>query len=161
RSSSIGVVVPDLTNPFFPPIVRGIEAAFAPHGYVLLIVNTDNSAAQESQLVASLQARSIDGLILATARLDHPLIGTLAAGDPPPRGAGAALRDARRRGRHPARGRPPGPARPPAHRAHRRAAGHLHRDGPAASLPGRGAGARAGLRPGARRGVRLVVGGGG
>jgi LacI family transcriptional regulator len=83
RSSSIGVVVPDLTNPLFPPIVRGIEAAFAPHGYVLLIVNTDNNPAQESHLVASLQARSIDGLILATARLDHPLIETLAAGDLP------------------------------------------------------------------------------
>jgi len=83
RSSSIGVVVPDLTNPLFPPIVRGIEAAFAPHGYVLLIVNTDNNPAQEAQLVASLQARSIDGLILATARLDHPLIETLAAGDLP------------------------------------------------------------------------------
>jgi LacI family transcriptional regulator len=83
RSSSIGVVVPDLTNPLFPPIVRGIEAAFAPHGYVLLIVNTDNNPAQESQLVASLQARSIDGLILATARLDHPLIEALAAGDLP------------------------------------------------------------------------------
>ena len=72
RSSSIGVVVPDLTNPLFPPIVRGIEAAFAPHGYVLLIVNTDNNPAQEAQLVASLQARSIDGLILATATARPP-----------------------------------------------------------------------------------------
>lgn len=85
RSSSIGVVVPDLTNPLFPPIVRGIEAALAPHGYVLLIVNTDNNLTQEEQLVASLRARSVDGLILATARLSHgpgqpghPLIETLA-----------------------------------------------------------------------------------
>jgi LacI family transcriptional regulator len=83
RSSSIGVVVPDLTNPLFPPIVRGIEAALSPHGYVLLIVNTDNNLAQEAQLVASLRARSVDGLILATARLSHPLIETLAAGDLP------------------------------------------------------------------------------
>ena len=145
RSSSIGVVVPDLTNPLFPPIVRGIEAAFAPHGYVLLIVNTDNNPAQESQLVASLQARSIDGLILATARLDHPLIETLAAGDLPVvlvnrRREGLTLPSvvAGRRGRHPASRRSPGPARPPAHRAHRRTAGHLHRGGPAAGLPGRG-----------------------
>jgi LacI family transcriptional regulator len=83
RSSSIGVVVPDLTNPLFPPIVRGIEAALAPHGYVLLIVNTDNSPRQEEQLIASLRSRSIDGLILATARLSHPLIETLAQGDLP------------------------------------------------------------------------------
>src|ERR1700678_3698221 len=78
RSSSIGVVVPDLTNPLFPPIVRGIEAELTPRGYVLLIVNTDNSARQEEQLIASLRSRSIDGLILATARLSHPLIETLA-----------------------------------------------------------------------------------
>jgi LacI family transcriptional regulator len=83
RSSSIGVVVPDLTNPLFPPIVRGIEAALAPHGYVLLIVNTDNNLSQEAQLVASLRARSIDGLMLATARLSHPLLETLAAADLP------------------------------------------------------------------------------
>jgi LacI family transcriptional regulator len=83
RSSSVGVVVPDLTNPLFPPIVRGIEAALSPHGYVLLIVNTDNSPKQEEQLIASLRSRSIDGLILATARLSHPLIETLAQGDLP------------------------------------------------------------------------------
>jgi LacI family transcriptional regulator len=83
RSSSIGVVVPDLTNPLFPPIVRGIEAALSPHGYVLLIVNTDNSARQEEQLIASLRSRSIDGLILATARLGDPLIESLAHSDLP------------------------------------------------------------------------------
>ena len=83
RSSSIGVVVPDLTNPLFPPIVRGIESALSPHGYALLIVNTDNNPGQEEQLVASLRARSVDGLILATARLSHPLLETLADGDLP------------------------------------------------------------------------------
>ena len=83
RSSSIGVVVPDLTNPVFPPIVRGIEAALTPHGYVLLIVNTDNSPRQEEQLVATLRARSIDGLILATARVGDPLIEKLAHADMP------------------------------------------------------------------------------
>jgi LacI family transcriptional regulator len=83
RSSSIGVVVPDITNPLFPPIVRGIEAALSPHGYALLIVNTDNSAKQEEQLIASLRSRSIDGLILATARLGDPLIEALAHSDLP------------------------------------------------------------------------------
>jgi LacI family transcriptional regulator len=83
RSSSVGVVVPDLTNPLFPPIVRGIEATLAPHGYALLIVNTDNDLAHEQQLVDSLRDRSIDGLILATARLSHPLLETLAGGDLP------------------------------------------------------------------------------
>jgi LacI family transcriptional regulator len=83
RSSSIGVVVPDLTNPLFPPIVRGIEDALAPHGYVLLIVNTDNDPELEDRLIASLRSRSVDGLILATARLGHPLLRVPAAADIP------------------------------------------------------------------------------
>jgi LacI family transcriptional regulator len=83
RSSSIGVVVPDLTNPLFPPIVRGIEDALAPHGYVLLIVNTDNDPEHEDRLIASLRSRSVDGLILATARLGHPLLRAPAAADIP------------------------------------------------------------------------------
>jgi LacI family transcriptional regulator len=74
RSSSIGVVVPDLTNPLFPPIVRGIEDALTPHGYVLLIANTDNDPAHEDRLIKSLRSRSVDGLVLATARLGHPLL---------------------------------------------------------------------------------------
>jgi LacI family transcriptional regulator len=90
RSSSIGVVVPDLTNPLFPPIVRGIEDALAPHGYVLLIVNTDNDPAHEDRLIASLRSRSVDGLILATARIGHPLLAD-------PRSAGFPIVLANRR----------------------------------------------------------------
>ena len=166
RSSSIGVVVPDLTNPLFPPIVRGIEAALAPHGYVLLIVNTDNNLTQEAQLVASLRARSIDGLILATARLSHPLLETLAAGDLP-----VVLVNRHQEGLplpsvvpddaagiRPGSGSP-GRARPPPDRAHRRPAEHLHRGRPAARLPRCGAGARDGPGPEAGPAGRIVVGG--
>ncbi len=42
RSASIGLVIPDLTNPLFPPIVRGVEDVLRPIGYNAWIVNTDN-----------------------------------------------------------------------------------------------------------------------
>ncbi|MGH2873615.1 MAG: LacI family DNA-binding transcriptional regulator, partial [Solirubrobacteraceae bacterium] len=42
RSFTVGVLIPDLTNPLFPPIVRGIEDRLAQDGYTPLIVNTDN-----------------------------------------------------------------------------------------------------------------------
>jgi LacI family transcriptional regulator len=77
RSSSIGVVIPDLTNPLFPPIVRGIEDALLDAGYRALLVNTDNDAAREAAQVASLRSRQVDGLIFATARREHPLITAL------------------------------------------------------------------------------------
>ena len=78
RSMTIGVVVPDLTNPMFPPMVRGIENVLAPAGYTSLVVNTDNDPGHEAVVVESLRARHADGLIFATARLEHPLIASLA-----------------------------------------------------------------------------------
>ena len=79
KSMSVGVIIPDLTNPLFPPIVRGIEEVLAPAGYTSLVVNTDNDPGHESVVVESLRARLVDGFIFATARVEHPLIERLAA----------------------------------------------------------------------------------
>jgi LacI family transcriptional regulator len=46
RSHTIGVLIPDLNNPLFPPIIRGIEDRLAEHGYVALIGNTDADPAR-------------------------------------------------------------------------------------------------------------------
>ena len=77
KSSTIGLVIPDLTNPLFPPIVRGIEDVLAPAGYNAWIVNTDNDPERESAQIASLRSRQVEGLIVATARLEHPLLEKL------------------------------------------------------------------------------------
>src|SRR6266403_2158331 len=47
RSHTVGVLIPDLNNPLFPPIVRGIEDRLAEHGYVALIGNTDADLTKE------------------------------------------------------------------------------------------------------------------
>jgi LacI family transcriptional regulator len=77
KSQTIGLVIPDLTNPLFPPIVRGIEDVLGPAGYSALIVNTDNDAERETSQIGSLRSRHVEGLIVATARLDHPLLQQL------------------------------------------------------------------------------------
>jgi LacI family transcriptional regulator len=74
RSFTVGVVIPDLTNPLFPPIMRGIEDRLAEAGYTALIVNTDNDAERERSQIAAMRARQVDGFIAATARLDHELL---------------------------------------------------------------------------------------
>ena len=71
-SMTIGVIIPDLTNPIFPPIVRGIESRLTPRGYSALVVNTDGSDENERTLFQSLIQRQVDGLIFATGRQDHP-----------------------------------------------------------------------------------------
>jgi LacI family transcriptional regulator len=77
KSGTIGLVLPDLTNPLFPPIVRGIEDVLRSAGYSAFIVNTDNDPERERALVTSLRSRQVEGLIVATALLDHPLLAQL------------------------------------------------------------------------------------
>ncbi|MBC6461140.1 LacI family DNA-binding transcriptional regulator [Actinomadura sp. HBU206391] len=77
KSSTVGLVIPDLTNPLFPPIVRGIENVLESAGYSALIVNTDNDPQRERALIESLRSRQVEGLIIATALLDHPLLQRL------------------------------------------------------------------------------------
>ncbi|GAA3112513.1 substrate-binding domain-containing protein [Pseudonocardia yunnanensis] len=74
RSSAVGMLLPDLTNPIFPPMVRGAEDVLRDLGYSVWIANTDGDAELESAAIASFRQRSVDGYIFATARLDHPLI---------------------------------------------------------------------------------------
>jgi LacI family transcriptional regulator len=74
RTRTIGVLIPDITNPLFPPIIRGIEDGLGADGYTAILGNTDNIASRESEAVSTLRARQIDGLILATARRDDPIV---------------------------------------------------------------------------------------
>src|SRR3981189_3072336 len=68
RSSpmTIGVIRPDLANPIFPPMVRGIESYLTPRGFSALVVNTDGNDATEHLVFQSLIQRQVDGLIFAT-----------------------------------------------------------------------------------------------
>jgi LacI family transcriptional regulator len=73
RSYTIGVLIPDLTNPLFPPILRGIEDRLATDGYTPLAANTDNDPERELLDSQTMRARQVDGIIAATARRDHRL----------------------------------------------------------------------------------------
>jgi LacI family transcriptional regulator len=79
RSYTVGVLIPDLTNPLFPPIVRGIEDRLGAAGYTPLIVNTDNDPERERSHIEAMLARQVDGLIAATARLDVTVLTEAAA----------------------------------------------------------------------------------
>ena len=74
RSATIGVLIPDIANPVFPLILRGIEAALAAAGYTAIIANTDNDAARARAALERLAARRIDGAIIATATRRDALI---------------------------------------------------------------------------------------
>lgn len=64
RTRAIGVVVPDITNPYFAAVVKGMESVSRDGGYRLLLANTDESVEREAELLAAM-ARQVDGIILA------------------------------------------------------------------------------------------------
>jgi LacI family transcriptional regulator len=78
RSFVVGMVVPDITNPLFPPIVRGAEQVLSAAGYTLVLTDTDNDMATERRQVEQLRARGADGFIIATARWEDRLVDELA-----------------------------------------------------------------------------------
>lgn len=77
RTFTVGVVVPDLTNPLFPPIVRGLEDGLGEARYTVVLGNTDNDTYRESSVLAAMGHRRVDGLVLATARRDYPVVQEL------------------------------------------------------------------------------------
>ena len=79
RSHTIGVLIPDLNNPLFPPMVRGLEDRLAADGYVALIGNTDGKAERERQVFEQMRARHVDGFAVATAHRSSPLLAQAAA----------------------------------------------------------------------------------
>jgi LacI family transcriptional regulator len=79
RSNTVGVLIPDLNNPLFPPIVRGIEDRLAAAGYVALIGNTDSDDERERLVFELMRDRHVDGFVFATARLRSSLLAEAAA----------------------------------------------------------------------------------
>lgn len=65
RSAVIGVVVPDLTNVFYPEVVRGIEDAARGSGYGVLLCDSSEDPANEENHLKMLFSRRVDGVLLA------------------------------------------------------------------------------------------------
>jgi LacI family transcriptional regulator len=83
RSLSVGMVIPDITNPFFPPAVRGAEDVLDRAGYSLLLSSTDNDPGKANRQVAAMLESQVGGLLLAMALRDDPLVNDLRAGGTP------------------------------------------------------------------------------
>ncbi|MBS0339038.1 MAG: LacI family DNA-binding transcriptional regulator [Proteobacteria bacterium] len=77
RTHTIGVLVPDITNPVFPPILQGIEASAAARGYFVFVANVADPALAPP-IVERMLAQQVDGLVNAIARRDDPLLPYLA-----------------------------------------------------------------------------------
>ena len=65
----IGLVVPDLMHSFFAEVAKGITRKFRPHGYDVVLCNSEEDAALERSEIEHLLSRQVDGLIIASAQV--------------------------------------------------------------------------------------------
>ncbi len=70
KTHTIGMIVPDIANPFFPMVVRGAEDAAQKRGYNLLLCNSDDSQAKEESALELLLSKRVDGILLTKAICD-------------------------------------------------------------------------------------------
>jgi LacI family transcriptional regulator, galactose operon repressor len=92
HSSSIGLIVEDVSNPFFSAVHRGVEDVARPHGVLTFVGSSDEQPARERELAEAFAARGVDGLVIVPCAgdqsyllRDHQAGTTLVFVDRPPR----------------------------------------------------------------------------
>ena len=68
QTRMLSMVLPDITNPFFPDVIRGAEDSAYERGYFLMTANTDERIAKERRILSALRSYRVDGILLASTR---------------------------------------------------------------------------------------------
>jgi LacI family transcriptional regulator len=64
KTKTVGMIIPDITNPFFPGLVRGAEDVLRAAGHTLIVGNSDSDAAKEDEYYRTFSARQVEGLLI-------------------------------------------------------------------------------------------------
>jgi LacI family transcriptional regulator len=79
RTHIVGMLIPDVTNPVFSALFRAVDDAASAAGYHVILCNTDDTVRRLEQHLDTLSEGHVDGLLVATARRDDPVLDTLRA----------------------------------------------------------------------------------
>jgi DNA-binding LacI/PurR family transcriptional regulator len=71
QTRTAGMVIPDITNPFFADVVRGAEDLLLLEGYTLIIGNSDGETRKEEQYYRTFCAKQVDGMLIVVALADQ------------------------------------------------------------------------------------------
>lgn len=77
RTFTLGMLVPDITNPVFPSIIKGVEGAAHARGYHLILCNTDDSFEREASYLRVLREWRVDGILIASSSTADSTIAEL------------------------------------------------------------------------------------
>jgi LacI family transcriptional regulator len=78
RSRIIGLIVSDITNPFFPELIKGFEDVAIQNGYEILISSTNYDSARMALCVRRMLERKVEGVAIMTSEMDKHLVDQLA-----------------------------------------------------------------------------------
>src|SRR6476469_8175552 len=67
KTRTLGIIVPDMTIPYFPQVIRGAEAAARKAGYSVIAVNSDDNAARQKEVMSLLRSQRVEGVLLVIA----------------------------------------------------------------------------------------------
>jgi DNA-binding LacI/PurR family transcriptional regulator len=73
KTRTLGIIVPDMTIPYFPQVIRGAESAARRRNYSLIAVNSDDNGARQKELLSLLRSQRVEGILLAVAAGPTPL----------------------------------------------------------------------------------------
>lgn len=71
KTNNIALIIPDICNPFFPELARGVEDCCTEAGYNLLLCNSDGCFEKECSYVENLRERLVDGMIFTTQNTEE------------------------------------------------------------------------------------------
>ncbi|HEX7473409.1 MAG TPA: LacI family DNA-binding transcriptional regulator [Candidatus Limnocylindrales bacterium] len=77
RTLTLGMLVPDITNPFFSSIIKGAEDAARQRGYNLILCNSEDEPEREATYLRVLRERQVDGLLIASSQMADDTIAEL------------------------------------------------------------------------------------
>jgi len=77
RTLTLGMLVPDITNPFFSSIIKGAEDAARERGYNLILCNSEDQPDREATYLRVLRERQVDGLFIASSQMADDTIAEL------------------------------------------------------------------------------------
>ncbi len=69
RTMTVGLMVPDLTNPFYPMVLRGLDDVLVSAGYHAIVFNTDGNPEQEIGFLRAMATRQVDGVVITSFTL--------------------------------------------------------------------------------------------
>lgn len=83
QTFTVGLLITDVGNPFYHPLIRGVEDEALAHGYSVFLFNASYDIQRSVKYLHSMIERRVDGVILTTSRMSHELLGEVVRADLP------------------------------------------------------------------------------